>query len=122
MRKNVLLVSNVLLYLAGCALAGTGLLLELRLDEGEAAAVAGVGRDEWGEFHFIVALVFLGLILLHVILNWAWIAGMFNRKRLVAIAVTIGVSLTLIGGLLLLPASGSSGEHGRADRHEIDRD
>jgi hypothetical protein len=33
----------------------------------------GLGRHDWGDIHFILALVFLGLILVHLVLHWTWI-------------------------------------------------
>jgi hypothetical protein len=33
----------------------------------------GLGRHDWGDIHFILALVFLGLILAHLVLHWTWI-------------------------------------------------
>lgn len=124
MKKNLLLISNILLYLSGCLLIGTGLLLELRLDE-HGTAVAGVDREGWGEFHFIIALIFVGLILLHVIQNWAWIAGLFNRKKIIAIIATVATTAVIIGGMLLLPATGGNDrQHGHTELHghEADRD
>ena len=71
-KATALTVGNAALYLAFCALAGTGLLLELRLDEESGATrLSGLGRDDWGEVHFVVALTFIGLAILHVALNWS---------------------------------------------------
>ncbi len=33
----------------------------------------GLGRHDWGDIHFILALVFVGLILVHMVLHWTWI-------------------------------------------------
>jgi hypothetical protein len=33
----------------------------------------GLGRHDWGDIHFALALVFLGLILVHLVLHWTWI-------------------------------------------------
>jgi hypothetical protein len=35
--------------------------------------VLGLGRHDWGDVHFILALVFVFLILVHIILHWTWI-------------------------------------------------
>jgi len=37
------------------------------------ASLLGLGRHDWGDIHFVLALVFIGLILLHLILHWTWI-------------------------------------------------
>lgn len=33
----------------------------------------GLGRHDWGDIHFILALLFVFLILVHIILHWTWI-------------------------------------------------
>ena len=33
----------------------------------------GLGRHDWGDVHFILALVFVSLILVHIVLHWTWI-------------------------------------------------
>jgi hypothetical protein len=33
----------------------------------------GLGRHDWGDVHFVLALLFVFLILVHLILHWTWI-------------------------------------------------
>jgi hypothetical protein len=33
----------------------------------------GLGRHDWGDIHFVLALLFVLLILLHLVLHWTWI-------------------------------------------------
>ncbi len=33
----------------------------------------GLGRHDWGDVHFALALVFVTLILVHLVLHWTWI-------------------------------------------------
>jgi hypothetical protein len=33
----------------------------------------GLGRHDWGDVHFILALLFLVVILVHIVLHWSWI-------------------------------------------------
>ncbi len=33
----------------------------------------GLGRHDWGDIHFILALLFVFLILVHIVLHWTWI-------------------------------------------------
>ena len=75
MKVVVLRICNAVLYVCTCLLVATGLLMELRL-EGRGAAVLGIDREEWGEFHFAVALTFAGLCVVHLILNWNWVVGL----------------------------------------------
>ena len=40
---------------------------------GQIRQLFGLGRHDWGYVHFILALVFVGLILVHIVLHWKWI-------------------------------------------------
>jgi hypothetical protein len=101
-----LAAGNAALYLATCALVGTGLLLELRMDEEDGARrLFGMGADDWGEVHIVVALTFVGLAILHLALNWAWIRAALAKARLAYGIFVIG--LALIAVLLLWPAETS---------------
>jgi hypothetical protein len=40
---------------------------------GQAQQLLGLGRHDWGEVHFILALLFVLLILVHIVLHWTWI-------------------------------------------------
>ncbi len=42
-------------------------------DPGEVKELLGLGRHDWGDIHFTLALVFISLILVHLILHWTWI-------------------------------------------------
>jgi hypothetical protein len=113
--KSLLLsLTNAALYLVTCALVGTGLLLELRMDEEDGAArFFGMGRDDWGEIHLVVALAFAALAVLHLAQNWVWIKAAFSKSKS-AMAVLIA-GLVIIAGLLLWPttANASLGEQMR---------
>ena len=40
---------------------------------GQVRQLLGLGRHDWGDIHFILALLFLLLILVHIVLHWTWI-------------------------------------------------
>jgi hypothetical protein len=40
---------------------------------GQVQQLLGLGRHDWGDVHFILALVFICLILVHIVLHWTWI-------------------------------------------------
>ena len=40
---------------------------------GQVKQLLGLGRHDWGDVHFLLALVFVLLILVHIILHWTWI-------------------------------------------------
>jgi hypothetical protein len=89
-------VVNTALYLATCALVGTGLMLELRM-----------GRDDWGEHHITIAIVFLALTVLHLFVNRAWIAAAVTRAKWVVPMLAVGFGLIAV--LLLWPTDHEAG-------------
>jgi hypothetical protein len=104
MNTKALLLSpaNAALYLVTCALIGTGLLLELRMDEDDRAVrLLGMGQDDWGEIHLAIAIGFVALTVLHLLLNWAWIKAAVTRARWALPALAVGFGL--VAALLLWP-------------------
>jgi hypothetical protein len=116
-KNNAMRTVNLLHYLCGCFLLGTGLTLTLRLPPGTGGqlAVLGLSRHEWGDLHFYVALFITALVLAHLALNWAWmrkIAAGRNRWRLLG-GLAAGAVVVLVP--LLAPmgsAAPGSGRHG----------
>lgn len=103
-RALLLSVANATLYLVTCALLGTGLLLELRLDEDDGAdRFLGMGQDDWGEVHFGVAIAFAALAAVHLAQNWTWIKGAIGRSRSAMVVLVAG--LFIVAGLLLWPTT-----------------
>jgi hypothetical protein len=101
-RSTSLALLNAALYLATCALAGTGLLLELRMDvEDGAVRLLGMGRDDWGEIHIVIAIAFLALAGIHLFLNGAWIRATVARTGWAIPLLAVGFGL--IAALLLWP-------------------
>jgi hypothetical protein len=101
-----LCILNDALYLDSCALIGTGLLLELRLDnEDGARRLLGINPDDWGEIHLAVAILFVVLGLLHLLINWAWIKAALTKAKPAYLIVWAG--LGLIGLLLFWPTEHS---------------
>jgi hypothetical protein len=122
MKRYVLTVSNAALFLAACLLVGTGLLMEFRLDEGEAASILGLSGDDWGEIHFIMALTCTAIALLHVLLNWKWVAGQFNHRKGLAAGLPLVAAVIIIGGMLILPSSQGKGASQEQHQQYGDRD
>jgi hypothetical protein len=115
-----MLLVNAPLYLVTCALVGTGLLLELRMDEEDGVVrLFGMGRDDWGENHIAIALVFVGLTVLHLVVNWGWIKSARAKTKWVVPVVALG--LAIIAALLMWPA-GDHPVNGRATTGDHRRD
>jgi hypothetical protein len=78
-------------------------LLELRMDvEDGAVRLFGLGRDDWGEIHIVVAVTFLALTGFHLLLNGAWIRAAASRANWAIPMLAAG--LGLVAALLLWPA------------------
>jgi hypothetical protein len=121
MKSRVLSLANAALYLVTCGLIGTGLLLELRMDDEDGAArLFGMGQDDWGEIHFAAAIIFAATTVLHIILNWAWIKAALAKARWASLALTAGFAL--IAALLLWPTNQTSAPDGTKAHHDHEND
>ena len=108
MNKNIAL--NVLAYFCFCVMAGTGLLLEFRLDEDTSGTILGLGAEDWGDIHEWVAYLFVMVVVLHLILHWAWIK-MLGAKHLWTTVIGLTAGVCVIGALLLTPVRHSEKLH-----------
>jgi hypothetical protein len=120
MNKNVAL--DALAYFCFCALAGTGLLLEFRLCEDTRGTILGIAAEDWRDVHEWVAYVFIVVVVLHLVLHWAWI-----RKRATAHLWSTVLGLAagpgLIAALLLAPVQHSAQwHHDCGDEHAREHD
>lgn len=63
----------------------------------------GLDRHEWGKIHFIISLAFLFLCMLHIILHWRMIIGIYFKliphriARWVIALMLIMVTIILLG-------------------------
>ena len=109
-------LANATLYLVTCVLIGTGLLLELRLDEEDGAArILGMGQDDWGEIHFVVALGFAAMVVWHLVQNRTWVRMVVGRSKIAIVVLIAGV--VIAASLLLWPSAAASASLGAQLRH-----
>ena len=114
-KTNLNLILDALLLLCTAAIGGIGFLIKYVLVPGYLRWEIygrnvelffwGMDRHEWGTIHFIIGLVFLGLLILHVVLHFSMVVGIYRRlvpnrlgRRVIA---AILVCLTLL--LLFFP-------------------
>lgn len=110
---------NALSFVFLLSLISTGMILQFTLPPGSGSKAAGMHRGaaggavreflgqtrhEWGDIHFIMALIFTGLLAAHLILHWNWLRGVAWGsktnpqplwKRMVTLVILLYVSLTL---------------------------
>jgi len=83
MRKNTLnFIIDLLTLLAILGMIGTGLLVKYVLPAGSGSRgleLWSLGRHDWGDVHFWLAVALGVLLLLHVALHWAWVCGSIRR-------------------------------------------
>lgn len=106
---------DALMFLCMMAIAGIGFLMKYVLLPGrETWAVYGKkvelswlgwDRHDWGAVHLYLAFVLLGLLLLHIVLHWQMITGLFKKffaegKRRSIVAI---VFVALCVALLFFP-------------------
>ena len=100
MKRNTLnLIVDLVAFLDLLGIIFTGLIMEYILPPGTGACgqeiSGGVGREhikdfwsmtrhEWGDVHYILALLFILLMTAHVLLHWGWICNycrtLFSKK------------------------------------------
>ncbi len=100
MNKNIAV--DVLAYFCFCVMAGTGLLLEFRLDEDKSGTILGIASEDWCDIHEWVAYLFVVVVVLHLIFHWAWIK-MLATRHLWSTVIGLAAGVCVIGVLLLTP-------------------
>jgi len=88
-KSKINFLIDSLMFLCMTAIAGIGFLMKVVLIPGEdrwikygkniEIYVFNMDRHQWGTVHLVIALVFLGLLLLHTILHWKLIVGLFSN-------------------------------------------
>ena len=117
MKALIRRVLNLLLYLSFCMMTGTGLLMAFRLIPGNRGGrgltVLGWTRHEWGDLHTWVAYAFITLIVLHMVINWAWLTKVAGNGRLWPLLMGLAVGISIIAALLILPVQERGRGRGR---------
>ena len=82
------LVIDALLLLCLAAIAGVGFLMKYVLIPGYqrweiygrnvSLFFWGLDRHQWGRIHFIIGIVFLALLVLHIVLHWQMVVGIYR--------------------------------------------
>jgi hypothetical protein len=109
-KSNLNLSIDIIMLLLLTPLAGIGFLIKYvlipgiqrneRYGGGVELEFWGLTRHQWGSIHLIISIVFLVLLLLHIILHWKMIIGIF--KRMIPDKALRAISATLIAGACLL--------------------
>lgn len=123
MRKPELnFIVDTIAFFLFLSLISTGLLIYLVIPPASGLSVWGMGRHDWGEIHFWIALTFLLFMAVHFILHWTWIktkvqgkstnAQISKTRSIIAIAVILFVLFLLLTPFLS-PVEKNQGEQHR---------
>jgi hypothetical protein len=125
-------IIDAVMFLVLAAIVGLGLLMEYIMPPGRRLweiygsnpyiTWLGWDRHDWGDIHFYLALAFLALLVLHIILHWSQILGLFHNlipdeaSRFKVFIVFVIVSVLLISFPFWItperqPRGGGRGRH-----------
>ncbi|MDD2600194.1 MAG: DUF4405 domain-containing protein [Kiritimatiellae bacterium] len=125
-KKNMRIITDILMYAAMCFLAGTGLLLEYRLisgcEGGHGLTLLGFSRHEWGTAHLWSAYLLLALIVVHLVLNFAFIRSVIARDSIwLMLALALGgILITLFFLVMPIKRTGEDKGHGRFRKQKLE--
>lgn len=109
-KTNLCLLTDVLMFFFLALMSGVGLLLKYVLLPGSKRwdvygrnvdlTFLGMDRHQWGTIHFIIAIIFVLLLVLHIILHWKcmvnYIRRLFENRR------DVNVLMLAFGFILLV--------------------
>jgi hypothetical protein len=85
-------------------LTTTGVLMRYVLPPGSKRfmTIWGLDRHEWGDIHFWISIVFLGLLAMHLLLHWRWIVNIITGRPREGSGLRAGLGIVGAVGLLAL--------------------
>jgi len=132
-RARLNLIIDALMALVMAAIAGLGFLMNWVLIPGEERPAVygsrpdlywlGWDRHQWGDVHLVLGIALLVLLVLHVVLHWGQVVGIWRRMVTSGAArvVLAVVLLVLIVALMVFPAFVKpevvEGGHGEGEGH-----
>ncbi len=112
-KTKINFVIDALMFLCMAAIAGMGFLMKYVLLPGRESTIKygrrvelsffGLDRHEWGAIHLYLGFLLLSLLVLHIVLHWQMIPGLFarlvarsrQRWRIALVYVVLAVALVL---------------------------
>ncbi len=85
-------------------LTTTGVLMRYVLPPGSRrfSTIWGLDRHEWGDIHFWISIVFLGLLAMHLLLHWRWIINIITGRPREESGLRAGLGIVGVVGLIAL--------------------
>ncbi len=122
-RSTLNFIIDCVAFVSLVFLLSTGFLIYFILPPGQGGAMAwGLTRHEWGNIHFVFALLFATTMVVHVILHWSWIGGKVRGRRHDEKNLRYGIALVAVVSVIaiaLIPYVGPRGQDtGHDDSHD----
>lgn len=95
---------NTLSLVSFISVIFTGVLLHRFSPELKESTVLGLTRYDWGSVHWILALSFFIIIIVHLVLHWNWAKGSFKKYLRVGPIILVTVTMIAIFFGVLAPA------------------
>ena len=112
-RAKINLLLDALMTLMMAAIAGIGFLMNWVLIPGEERPAVyggqpdlywlGWDRHQWGDIHLALGIALAALVVLHVVLHWGQVVGIW-RQMVASTAVRLAVPLLLLALVIALMA------------------
>lgn len=106
-RPTLNFLIDTVAFVAFAFLTTTGILTRYLLPPGSGrwATLWGLNRHQWGDLHFWVAVVLLGVLAIHLVLHWRWILCIVRGKRPDSSGSRVALGLVGLFGILALAAA-----------------
>ncbi|MFA7171993.1 MAG: DUF4405 domain-containing protein [Kiritimatiellia bacterium] len=125
-KKTIRVLTDILMYVTMCFLAGTGLLIKHRLvpgsKGGHGLTLLNFSRHEWGTAHLWAAYLLLALVVIHLVLNFAFIRSAVARDSswLMFVLALIGILIALFFLVMPIKKTGEDKGHGRFRKQKLE--
>jgi len=130
-RNTLNYIIDAIGFVAMAFLISTGAIMRFVLPSGSGytLAVWGMDRHTWGHIHFWLGSVFLVVVVVHIVLHWAWIVSVTRgslesragtRTWLAVIATVVALALAAIPFLAPVEETGEAPRRGRSERAQTE--
>ncbi len=106
-RTELNFLIDIVAFIGFVVLTTTGVLMRYILPPGSGhyTTIWGLDRHAWGDIHFWVAVVFFSILVLHLVLHWAWVVQVVAHKPREGSGFRAGIGIV---GLVAIIAIASS--------------
>lgn len=103
-RSKLNFIFDAIAFAGFVFLATTGVLMRYVLPPGSKRfkTIWGLDRHEWGDIHFWISVVFLGLLAMHLLLHWRWIINLITGRPREGSGFRAGLGIVGVIALLAL--------------------